>query len=600
MFKEIDVNNKIDVYFKNMNFDMRRDDFYALMTYTFCNISFDDEMDALLYILPPKTKGPFGGMDVNVLIDGFNIGFYDDHLLKFVDITYEHFYVLVKRDNWKNQKIHIFGSSMDSNAYSYKVNSTGSTNKASFAFIKTIANIKDVTQTKVAEVSKLHTPKFEQGRSAEQLNDSQIQTLIREVAAFFLDYSVDSGAKQPDYESTSNPKSKISPPTLSMSMNMSKDGHKDIYMNLSNIGISLISPVVFAIKALTGMTYEMAMNSLLRPTLRQYFGDMRTFISLDNVFLFLLPPRGMDYTMALHVPEISVVYSKEWQTKDETLSSLKLYYDKREFEDEKVKSLISIPAKLPIFHMAVELVEVSMYLVDNLDLQKWCEELIRKKNPSQIDSQIDARMIMKPISSIGYHVQTELLNDKFKEVYFTRGVAQIDSVTLMMTSYDLHYLSEWSNHMNRTYWNYLKVVGGLDESTKKLIKNKVPGDWLTHMERTYKKKLDIDFKGLSMTLLDDVYETNMEYMRFFLHPIKTIQLDGNGVNGFTDIYTKIEAEYYNYHCKQWEPILEHFNLIIKKYIDKEYGYVTEIVLNNPQVCMNVTTELLCLVQGLQA
>lgn len=69
MFEEIDVNNKITVFLKNMLFDMRRDDFYALMAYVFCNLSFDDEMDSLLYILPLKTLGPFAGMDVNVLID---------------------------------------------------------------------------------------------------------------------------------------------------------------------------------------------------------------------------------------------------------------------------------------------------------------------------------------------------------------------------------------------------------------------------------------------------------------------------------------------------------------------------------------------------
>lgn len=110
MFEEIDVNNKISVYLKNCCFDMRRDDFYALMTYVFCNLSFDDEMDNLLYILPLKANGPFAGMDVNVLMDNFKISFFDDHLLKFLELGFEYFYVLVKRDCWKNQKVDIFGS----------------------------------------------------------------------------------------------------------------------------------------------------------------------------------------------------------------------------------------------------------------------------------------------------------------------------------------------------------------------------------------------------------------------------------------------------------------------------------------------------------
>jgi hypothetical protein len=241
---------------------------------------------------------------------------------------------------------------------------------------------------------------------------------------------------------------------------------------------------------------------------------MRTFITLDNVFLFMLPPIGMDYTMALHIPEISVVYSKEWENKDDVIKSLKIYYDKREFEDEKVKSLTSIPEKLPIVHMAVELLDTSMFLVENSDVKAWCLELIEKGDHTQVNNDIDARMVMSPIKSIGYHLQTELMNDKFKEVYFSRGIAKIEEVILMMTSYDLHYLSEWSKHMNRKYWNNLKIEGEMDSYVKNLIKDKLPADWLTNMDRTYKKKLDIDFDGLKVIMLDDVYDTNIEFLKF--------------------------------------------------------------------------------------
>ena len=77
----------------------------------------------------------------------------------------------------------------------------------------------------------------------------------------------------------------------------------------------------------------------------------------------------MEQVMFLHVPEISVVYSKEWELREEVLKSTKMYFDKREFEDDKVKSLIAVPQKLPVFHMAVELLETSMFTLDKKDLR---------------------------------------------------------------------------------------------------------------------------------------------------------------------------------------------------------------------------------------
>lgn len=96
-------------------------------------------------------------------------------------------------------------------------------------------------------------------------------------------------------------------------------------------------------------------------------------------------------------------------------------------------------------------------------------------------------------------------------------------------------------------------------------------------------------------LLDDVYETNIEFLKFYLHPIKTIQIDGYKVQGFTDIYSKVEAEYFNYDCKEWEPIFENFSFIVKKFTDPTFGSVTEMHLNDKNASVNVTTQLMCLI-----
>lgn len=172
------------------------------------------------------------------------------------------------------------------------------------------------------QLSKLKFTKLDinQERS---LADAEIESLVSKVGNYFLEYAVEGDSKNyanldqlkgnfqdfsrfqnlhqtpatkdsgPKFEANSS-NQKFSAPTLCMSVNMTKDGHKDIYIDLRNIGISVISPIFFALKTFTGTTFEMAMNSLIRPSLKQWFGNMRTFITVDNVFLFLLPPITME------------------------------------------------------------------------------------------------------------------------------------------------------------------------------------------------------------------------------------------------------------------------------------------------------------------
>jgi hypothetical protein len=72
------------------------------------------------------------------------------------------------------KKIDIFGSGMDSNAYSYNLSSNGGTKKSTFAFIKTIEKIQDIVKNKVDEVSKLKMPKYDYANNNKVMEDWEI------------------------------------------------------------------------------------------------------------------------------------------------------------------------------------------------------------------------------------------------------------------------------------------------------------------------------------------------------------------------------------------------------------------------------------------
>jgi hypothetical protein len=56
--REVDNENKIVVAIDELSLNMRRDEFYAIMTYVFNNVSHDDEMDKLLMNVLPNPDDP--------------------------------------------------------------------------------------------------------------------------------------------------------------------------------------------------------------------------------------------------------------------------------------------------------------------------------------------------------------------------------------------------------------------------------------------------------------------------------------------------------------------------------------------------------------
>lgn len=580
LFQQIDVNNKIDVLIQGLRWNMRRDDFYSFIAYTFGNLSWNDEMDDMLLIKPFDKEGPFMGMDVRVLIDDMLVSMLDDRMHVFMDLGFEQFFVSVAKDTEKNQTIQLFGKGLDSNCYSYKVTHHGSTKKMRFPLIKIMKNIEDVVNYDETEIEKVFIP-------GSQFNDEQ--TLDERDIDLILN----------DAESRYNEDSEF-PLEFTMKVAMTNKAHKTININLANIGLSVIIPIIFAGQKMTKMTWEMAMNYLIRPTLTKYFGNQRTYINISDVFLFLLPNNGIDFNMIAHIPELYVVHCKLWEDTEVVKNQILMHFDKSEFEDHQYQALDPQPLKKSnIYHLAVELLNTTLYLVDDDDISGFCHKLIENKMENFLYDDINARMIMSPIGQIGYHLQTNTLADKFKEIYFSRGVARVGQVLMKMTTYDIHYLTRWAEYMDKKYWKNIKIGDGYEDYIKGVMNNLLPADWLKHIQRTYKSKLDILFAGMRVVLLDDVYDTNIELLKLYIHPITTTQIKGYKINGFSDIYTQIEAEYYNYNCKEWEPILENFNFTLRQSNSDEYGAVTEIYLSDENACINFSMEFLCILQGIQ-
>ena len=53
------------------------------------------------------------------------------------------------------------------------------------------------------------------------------------------------------------------------------------------------------------------MNNLIRPRLKKGIGIMNITVNIEDVFVFLMSPRGKDLTIILHVEELSLFLGTE-------------------------------------------------------------------------------------------------------------------------------------------------------------------------------------------------------------------------------------------------------------------------------------------------
>jgi hypothetical protein len=116
-----------------------------------------------------------------------------------------------------------------------------------------------------------------------------------------------------------------------------------------------------------------------------------------------------------------------------------------------------------------------------------------------------------------------------------------------------------------------------------------------------RSNMDFIFHGLNLTLLDDVYKTNLPLMHFTLMPISMTKTISNEYSGIRDLYITLEGNIFNYNSQEWEPIFENFTLIVESY---NTGFAETAVNNlnisfgdrNPSI--NFSAELYIIVMGI--
>ena len=580
MFEMIDPNNHIKMYIRDFEINWRRDDFYSLMNFIFCNAAFNDEKDDELKVKPNDKEGPFFGMTVQMLMDGYCQNFLANDLQTFFDLKFDQFLVDLRKDNWNSQVINIYGEQIDSNGYHYEVTDLGSTVKKIYPFIKTMKNIDQMTNIEKEKVKKFD---FD--------NNSRFFHKEKGVGFNEVDKKIDEQIRY--YEDPDNM------PEFHSLIEMSPKGDKVITNTLKKLGIAYLLPLINKAREVAGTTWEMGMNTLIQPPLKR--GQSGTYVTMNmfNCFVFLLPPKGMDYNMVLNTPEMSMVYSRDWMDLKDSDKEIHLHFSKEEFEDEEYKNFNKNQSiKTPIGHLAAMLCETSMHLVESQDIHDWCTQVTAQGGDHQLVSRdLDFRMVMSPIDQIGYHVQTNALVDKFKEINFNRGVARIGETLLMLTTYDIHYLMKWSESSKFPYWETMDLSSPFEKMIKGIVKEQAPANWIGHIKKTNKSKLDIVYGGMKAFLLDDIYDTNIEFFRMKLHPISTTQLSGYKKNGFDHIFCKLEAEFYNYQSKAWEPIVENFSFVVDKSSNETEGSTTFMRFTDKSACVNISTEMIVIAQA---
>lgn len=146
LFDYFDMNNKIDVLMKDLKINFRKDDYYALMTYVFGNLSYNDGIDDILNIKGPQTEGRFQGMNVRVLGTPASVTFREDNAKKFTQLDFPNLLVTVDKDTKKDQIVKIYGPNVNGDAYDYQTNSMDQVLRMRLGFIKTFPRIQEMAE----------------------------------------------------------------------------------------------------------------------------------------------------------------------------------------------------------------------------------------------------------------------------------------------------------------------------------------------------------------------------------------------------------------------------------------------------------------------
>ena len=137
---------------------------------------------------------------------------------------------------------------------------------------------------------------------------------------------------------------------------------------------------------------------------------------------------------------------------------------------------------------------------------------------------------------------------------------------------------------------------GVYEAHIKTILNKSLVDNKPTINKVNKINMDVIVQGVVVTIIDDIFNTNLPMFHLTVLPINMNQVENKDYTGFKDLNVTIEASYFNYNAQEWEPLLENFTVIVEAFVDGADERVKRMNISfadrNPTI--NISTELLVL------
>lgn len=291
--------------------------------------------------------------------------------------------------------------------------------------------------------------------------------------------------------------------------------------------------------------------------------------------------------------------AKEFRDKDEIRrKDLPHYFESEEFNNDEVFLQLtngSLEKLTPVASMAIALNNVYMDLVPLDRLTPYTESKVKQEEIQNL-----ARNIMQPIY-VAYQTKAWGFSDSYSEMWFSRGVANIGAVNLLINSSFLDYLTAWKSEFALAEIAALSLKGTYEGHLREVIKRKQLVQ-KPAVQKYRKTNFDYIVQGINVTVLDDIYKTNLPIVHTAILPISASMIENSKYSGYKDIGVTVEASFFNYSSHEWEPILENFTLILDSYVEQEGDKVsrTNLTFGDRNPAINMTTEFYVLLNSLMA
>lgn len=583
--RDIVKKNKVIITIDELEVNLRRDEYYALQTWIFNSPAYNDYMDEFLMVSQPNPLVPALPQDIRILMQPVGVIFMDDMSNEFAAVGFDLFYVDIKMTSDRRQIITIFGKGLTGDVVSPVGNGD---------IIPIMPFIKEMNHN---NYDIFGARDYREGEKYELHNKNKSDKKYQNLSVRKDDLGDRKSVAEKLFNAVKvmeqNPNANF---FIEIIQKANGEGQL-MTITIKRIGANAVVPVILSILRIVAMKDEMNMNDKIKPRLKKGYGTQNITINMEDVFVFIMPPRGQKNSLVVHVPEMSIFQANDWKDREAMVrNEIFNYFDPNEFQttDEWQQLTQRNPEKLiQVSQMAMAINNPYMDIVPTERISAFVEGRIEKDENLNI-----SRNIMQP-TFIAYQVRTYKLVDATTEMTFSRGVANIGAVNLLMNIGVLEYLLAWQQESDLPHLKNLALDGVYDAHVKTIIKKSKVVDKFEKKQIKF-NSFDIVFQGVNLTLLDDVYNTNLPLLHFTVMPISISQVENADYNGFKDIGISLEASVYNFNSQEWEPILENFNLSIDQYTDQGDDKVghTNVSFINGNPCINASTELAIIGQSI--